>query len=224
MSFVHIIGEAITRLNELGIEVDAAAGQVTSERQLRAAEARMGIRLPQALGEFYREVGNGYAMFWQSEEARLWGGLSVPPLKELAGLLRDWKRISVYTPEAAEKYGFPYTKDPALAKRTAAKMRDWLPLIEEGNGDAICLDTGTPEGEVIFHAHAWMDGGTGDNGQLLATNLRDFVSGWASVCFQQPMDFDWPASLLSGGGVDWSGSRFRDPFRLSARHTTAGPT
>ena len=224
MTFTPIIDEAITRLNQLGVEVDSAAGRTTTDRQLKAAEARMGIRLPHDLREFYQEVGNGFAMYWQSKEAQNWGGLSAPPLKELAGLHREWNEISVYTPEAAEKYGFPYTKDPALAKRTAARMRHWLPLNGEGNGDVICIDLGTPDGEVIFHAHDWMDGGTGDNGLVLATNWREFVAGWASVCFQQPKDLYWPASFLSGGGVDWSGSRFRDPFRLLTRHTSAGPT
>ncbi len=55
--------------------------------------------------------------------------------------------MALYSPKAAEKYGFPYTKDPALAKITAARMWHWLPVIEEGNGDLICIDMSKPKSD-----------------------------------------------------------------------------
>ena len=121
----------------------------------------------------------------------------------------------LYSPERAEEYGFPYTKDPILAKRTAARMWNWLPVIEEGNGDSICLDLDAPSCPVVFDKHDWMDGGSGDNGHPLAPNWRAFLLGWGSVCFQVPDGLYWPWCFRPGGGVAWDSESFRSPFRIA---------
>src|SRR5690606_16890339 len=127
----------------------------------------------------------------------------VPDLEYLASMYTGWRDFALYSPEKAENYGFPYTDDPALAKRTAARMWHWLPVIEMWNGDLFCLDLGEPSCPVIFNQHDWMDGGTGDNGRLMAENFRAFLVGWGSVCFQFPKPIYWPDCLLPSGGVAW---------------------
>jgi hypothetical protein len=128
----------------------------------------------------------------------------------------EWRQYALYAPEKAEQYGFPYTENPELAKRTAARMWDWLPVIAEGNGDLICVDLGVPSHPVIFHQHDWMDGGTGDNGHLLADNWGEFLAKWATVCFQFPKSLWWPSAFKPGGGIAWEGEQFRDPFRIAS--------
>jgi hypothetical protein len=176
----------------------------------------MKVHLPAELREFYQEIGDGFVLFWQSDPndaEKPWGSLQVPTLSSLAEMYSGWRGLVLYTPEKADQYGFPYTKDPTLARRTAARMWHWLPIIDEGNGDTICLDLGDPGCPVVFDQHDWMDGGSGDNGHRLAPNLKAFLIDWGSVCFLHPIHWDW--CFRPGGGVDWDGEPFRNPFRVS---------
>lgn len=206
-----------------GVACSVTCGKPAPEKAVAATEAKLKVRLPAELRAFYRTVGDGYSMFWEADpndSKQPFGGLRVPTLSSLAELSDGWRGLALYTPEQAEKYGFPYTKDPALAKRTAARMWHWLPVIEEGNGDLICLDLSAPGCPVVFHRHDWMDGGTGDDGHPLAPNWSAFLTGWGGVCFQFPQGLYWPSCLLPGGRVAWDGKRFRSPFRVAG---LAGP-
>jgi cell wall assembly regulator SMI1 len=208
----------LRHLQGLGIDCTALAGEPATDEELAAAEAEMKVRLPAELREFYQTVGDGFTLFWQSDPddpKKPWGNFEVPDLSALAGMRAGWRELVLFTPEKAEEYGFPYTKDPALAKCTAARMWHWLPVIEHGNGDSICLDLGAPGSPVVFDKHDWMDGGSGDNGHPLAPNWRAFLAGWGSVCFQHPEDLYWPWCIRPGGGVAWDGEHFRSPFRVA---------
>jgi cell wall assembly regulator SMI1 len=201
-----------------GIDCAVTAGKPVNGKALAKTESEMQVRLPADLREFYRSIGDGLSIFWEAEPNdahRPFGGLYVPTLASHAALYRGWREMALYSPEQAEKYGFPYTKDPALAKRTAARMWHWLPVIEEGNGDMICQDLSDRGGPVIFHKHDWLDGGSGDDGHLLAPNWGAFLAGWGSVCFQFPEGHYWPSCFRPGGGVDWGGEHFRSPYRVA---------
>jgi cell wall assembly regulator SMI1 len=201
-----------------GVDCAVTSGKLASEKVVAATEAKMKVQLPAELREFYRTVGDGYWMFWEADpndSKQPFGGLQVPTLSSLADNYSGWRGMALYTPEQADKYGFPYTEDPALAKRTAARMWHWLPVIEHGNGDLICLDLGAPGGPVIFHRHDWLDGGSGDDGHPLGPNWRAFLVGWGSVCFQFPEGLYWPSCFRPGGGVAWDSKRFRSPFRVA---------
>ena len=158
-------------------------------------------------------------LFWQSDPndpKKPWGSLQVPSLSYLAEMYTGWRGLVLYTPEKAEQYGFPYTKDPALAKRTAARMWHWLPVIEDGERRLRSAWTWvTRSCPVVFDKHDWMDGGSGDNGHRLAPNWRAFLVGWGSVCFQQPEGLYWPWCFRPGGGVAWDGEHFLSPFRVA---------
>jgi len=200
-------------------KVDCAvtSGNPASEKAVAATEAKLKVRLPAELREFYRTVADGYAMFWQvdpNDAKQAFGCLQVPKLSSLAEMYSGWRGMALYNPEQAEKYGFPYTKDPALAKRTASRQWHWLPVIKEGNGDLICLDLSVSGGPVIFHKHDWLDGGTGNDGHPLASSWRAFLAGWGSVCFQFPDGLYWPPCFKPGGGVAWDSEQFRSPFRV----------
>ena len=216
MDYPTLLETVIDHLEGLGVACTATARDPATDKALASAEARMNVRLPAELREFYRTVGDGFVLFWQSDPndpQKPWGSLQVPSLSSLADGYSGWRGLVLYTPERAEEYGFPGTKDPALAKRTAARMWHWLPIIEEGNGDAICLDLGAPGCPVVFDRHDWMDGGSGDNGHPLAPNWRAFLMSWGRVCFQDPIHWTW--YFRPGGGVDWDGEPFRSPFRVA---------
>ncbi len=201
-----------------GVACAITSGTPASEKAVAAAEAKLNVRLPAEMREFYRTVADWYAMFWEADandSTQPFGGLQVPTLSSLVKMYTGWRGMALYTPEKAERYGFPYTEDPTLAKRTAARQWHWLPVIEQGNGDLICLDLSVPGGPVIFHKHDWLDGGTGDDGHLLAPSWRAFLVGWGSVCFQFPEGLYWPSCFRQGGGVAWDSEMFRGPFRVA---------
>ena len=223
MDFSTLLNTVLEHLEGLGVKCTAAAGEPATEEALAAAEAAMKIRLPTEFREFYRDIGNGVTLFWESDSSdptKPWGGFQVPALSALVEMYTGWRGLVLYSPEQAEKYGFPYTKDPALAKRTAARMWHWLPVFEHGNGDTICLDLGAPGCPVVFDQHDWMDGGSGANGHSLAPTWPAFLAGWARVCFQEPAHLDWPPCFRPGGGVNWEDEHFLSPFRVPG---SAGP-
>lgn len=217
MDYRSLLELVFRHLNELGITDTAVTSGPATDEALAEAEAAMQVRLPAELREFYQTVGDGFVQYWQSDPGdpnSPWGGLEVPSLSALTEMYHGWRGVVLYSAEQAEKYGFPYTQDPALANRTAARMWHWLPIFEHGNGDMICLDLGDPGCPVVFDKHDWMDGGSGDNGHPLAPNWRAFLMSWGSVCFQEPEGLYWP-SCFRPGGVAWDGEHFRSPYRIA---------
>lgn len=217
MEYKDLFDTVRRRLDSLGVKYEIEAGKLASEKVLEKIEAKIQVQLPSKLRAFYQTVGDGFSFSWQSDADDLeqpFANLQIPTLKHLASLYSGWREMVLYSPEEAEKYGFPYTKDPALAKRTAARMWNWLPVIEEGNGDMFCLELNGDNCPVIFNKHDWLDGGTGDNGHPMASNWEKFLSDWASVCFQFPKSMYWPTCFRDHEGIDWNGDEFRDPYRI----------
>lgn len=225
MDYPDLLDAVYGRLEELGASGTATGGDPATDNALAAAEAEMRVRLPVELRAFYQAVGDGFSFYWEADPdgpEKLWGSLQVPSLSALAEMYHGWRGLVLYPPERAEEYGFTGTKDPGLAKRTAARMWHWLPIIAEPNGDAVCLDLGAPGCPVVFDKHDWMDGGTGDNGHLLARNWREFLVGWGSVCFRDPIHWTW--CFRPGGGVNWDGEPFRSPFRVTGLAEPGAPS
>ncbi len=84
----------------------------------------------------------------------------------------------------------------------------------EGNGDFISIDLNSDRfGMIIFDSHDWLDGGTGENGFLMAPDLLTFIERWGHVCFCPPKTLCWK-SVLKNDGVDWDSDHFDAEFRL----------
>lgn len=86
-------------------------------------------------------------------------------------------------------------------------MHSWIPILQIGNGDFICIDGGKATSPVIYDSHE--DQGNNTNGCLLADKFESFMAGWANNCFQIPRD-DWRC-CTGKRGVKWSSSQFRAP-------------
>jgi SMI1 / KNR4 family (SUKH-1) len=217
MDYLQLFQRAQAHLKGLQVESSFYPGGHVIDWDLWAAKDTMKRPLPEDLRQFYLEVGNGLSFNWKAESAKQYppfANVEVPSLWSLGRGYLEYQDGECYSPEKAEEYGFPYTKDRQLAKRTAARMWHWLPVFAEGNGDKICLDLSLPSCPVIFHKHDWHDGGSGDNGHLLAENWKAFLTRWASVCFQCPKSLWWVSAFKPGGGVSWEGEQFRASFRI----------
>lgn len=184
---------------------------------IKKAHERLPWELDPELLNFYHKGTNGLLFSWVAKESldlQSIASVSLPNLKELVKHVESWKGILYYTPEQIEEYGFPHTDNPALAKQTAERMNNWVPLLGSGEADLICVDLGAPGCPVVYHKHDWMDGGTGENGTFMAANWTEFLESWSKVCFQDPFPKDWPEFFLPEGGIDWESDSFAEPFRL----------
>lgn len=226
MDYKRLFEQVRTRLDSLGVNYSFYAARPVLECwDIWGAQYDMKRMLPKELCKFYLDMGDGLSFRWESEPengALVFANLQMPSLESLVRQYFDWRNCVCYSPENAAEYGFPHTANPQLAIRTAARMWDWLPILYQGNGDQICIDLSEQSCPVIFHKHDWMDGGSGENGFLLAENWNAFVTGWAGVCFQWPKSLFWDSELIPAKGVNWEGAEFLAPFRISDLKTAPG--
>src|SRR5262249_14821528 len=155
--------------------------------------------------DFFTDCGNGLVYSWDHKDH--FGSLLLPPLKMLVENYQGWKELVLWM----DDYAFPHVDDPKLGKKTYQRMKRWLPLISEGNGDGFCIDCGSKTAPVVFHRHDWYDGGSGENGHLVADNLFDFVQSWSRVCFISPKNCYWPETF-SENGISWTSQFFEEKF------------
>lgn len=214
-SYRQLIEHAASHLDKLGIAYRHQAGWPTLTWSIALMERRLGLKLPRQLADFYREIGNGFRFMWatgdESDTQTEMGGIHVPSLNLMFRNWRSRRKYSLYDANAAESYGFPYTDDPELAKKTAARMWNWLPVLHEENGDEFSIDMADDSQPLIFDKHDWMDGGTGDNGFYVAEDWREFFANWSGRCFQRPKSLYWP-SVLTPNGIDWGSHEFSERY------------
>jgi hypothetical protein len=212
MTFLELFERAADHVRRLGVKVTFKRGKPLAASDIERARAKALIPIPTSMAEFYAEVGDGLEFGWTTKDDNApFANHEFPKLRDRVFQSFDTLRWRI---EWSDDYDFRYTKNPALAKQTALRMRKWMPFHDEGNGDAFCLDTALNPAPVVFNQHDW-DGGTGENGRCLADSLLQFYTDWAQVCFQFPRSLWWPTVLKKdGSGVDWTSAEFREPFRL----------
>lgn len=213
MAYLELFERVAEHVRRQGVKVRITRGKPLETAALERAGAMSFIPIPTSLIELYAEIGDGFEFGWSSKGKRApFANHDICKLEECAPKsLGDvnW-RI-----EWRDDYEFPHVKDPVLAKRTALEMQKWLPFWDIGNGDSLCLDTSVEPSPVLYNQHDWFDGGSGENGHLIAKSLLDFYSEWAQVCFQFPQSLWWPGVLNKNGlGINWASDEFREPFRL----------
>jgi hypothetical protein len=204
-----------SHVEALGAEVEVTWGSRLALPFRLLAELVAGGSFPPKLNQFRSQVGSGFGFRWRLgsrvDDLR-YGGFQLMGMFEAASRLRLRKKDVLYTNKEADDYGFPYTNDPEVAKKTAARMWKFVPVIEFGNGDAISIDKADND-SVVFDQHDWMDGGTGDNGIKIGKTWDSFIEEWAIRCFQSPKNGHWP-SVISSDGIDWESEQFDQRFRI----------
>lgn len=216
MAYLELFRCVRRYVRELGAETTFRRGPSLTVDHVERVCGTSAIPVPNSVADLYLECGDGVYFSWEHGDAS--AAVSLPPLSDLAVPSLDKVNWRI---EWSDTYDFRYTRDPTLAKQTAMRMRQWLPIFEEGNGDSMCVDTASDPAPVVFNRHDWFDGGTGENGHVLGDSLLGFLTAWSSVCFQGPGGHWWPSVFRQTGGIDWSNAEFRDPFRLTNSGTPA---
>ncbi|MBX3416052.1 MAG: SMI1/KNR4 family protein [Pirellulaceae bacterium] len=184
-----------------------------SSDDVREAENRLGLALPESYVDFVMSFADGFVVSWFIEDGPFGFAEMTTMSSSIDGILgmREWR---IFDDDSARKYGFPYVDDSELALVTNKLMRNWIPFHAEANGDYFSIDLNSNgSGRVIFDKHDWLDGGTGHNGFLMADNLFSFFNSWGNICFSQPKTLWWP-SVIVEDRVDWLSDEFDDEFRL----------
>ena len=213
MTYLELFERVAEHVRRQGVKVRFERGEPLTPVAIELERAQAFIPVPPSLLDLYAEIGSGMEFAWSSKDNdRLFANHEIPRIEECAP--KSFDNVS-WLPEWQDDNEFPHVKDPALAKKTALKMRAWLRFISIGNGDSFCLDTSRDPSPVLFNKHDWFDGGTGENGHQIADSLWDFYSQWAQVCFQFPRSLWWPVVFnKTGVGIDWASEEFQEPFRL----------
>jgi len=201
-------------LSPMGIKLRCKLNPKATTRDVDNAHSRLGLALPQSYVEFVTQVANGFELSWRLKEGPFASFEMASLDASTDGMLgmREWR---FYDDAAAAAYGFPYVDDSALAMKTNKLMHNWLPIHAEGNGDnfSINLNAGAC-GKLIFDQHDWLDGGTGNNGFVMSSDLPSFLESWANVCFSQPKGLWWK-SVIGSDGVTWNSNEFDNRFRIN---------
>jgi cell wall assembly regulator SMI1 len=218
MDYDRLFATVFKHVRGQGVKCEAWCNDPAKEQEVVEGEAAMKRSLPYELRQFYLSFADGMSLRWTADEEDLeqpFANFQVPTVSYLAEMNVGGRGIRLYSQEEAERYGSPHTTDPVLALKTAARQWHWLPVLEEGNGDVICMDLAEPGAPVVFHQHDWCDVGPGEDGHRLGESWEDFLIAWSCVCFQLPKSLWWPSTFKKGGGVEWGGAEFRDPFRIA---------
>lgn len=211
MSYVGLFLRVADYVRAIGLEPEFERNPPITKQRMEELRKRASIPLPESLLALYQEIGDGMRFHWSSgEEEGPFANIEFEPLEDL---MSEHESARSYSVEWDDSYQYPFVDDSILAKQTALKMRNWFAFHAEGNGDMFCLDTADPSCPVVFDQHDWMDGGTGDNGAVMAASLRQFMEEWSQVCFQMPTSLWW-GSVLRDGRVDWNSDEFPQPLRL----------
>lgn len=213
MAYLELFERVADHVRRQGGKVRFKRGKPLSPVAIERARSQAFIPIPTQLAELYAEIGDGLEFGWSTKRGNTpFANHELSPIKDCAPTsLEDVNWLTEWN----DDYGFPYTDDPELAKKTAIKMRKWLRFAGEGNGDTFCLDTAEESSPVLFNKHDWYDGGSGDNGHKMADSLLQFYSEWARVCFQVPSSLFWPSVFREQGhGINWGSPEFQEPFRL----------
>ncbi|WP_441248607.1 SMI1/KNR4 family protein [Kitasatospora sp. McL0602] len=151
-------------LGRMSPRVRAALPAGATEEEIRAAEAAMGVELPEEVRESYRRHNGlpGVRIRWQD------------PLYSLDEMVADWRwradDVGDFDDEDAEEDG--------VIRRKVAWSAGWIPILNHGNGDVDCIDLDPPAPERLGQIIDWThEGWTAD---YVTTGLRALLAELAT--------------------------------------------
>lgn len=196
----ELIERVQQRLDELGFEPfwQKMGKPVKASRLVRVSK-HIGVEFPPDLADFYLEVGDGAVFTWDEDNAAEKASVGFE--------LLDLQRL-VDSVESGKKHGRAWNYEFDPQRELSRLSQQWLPILPEGDGDKLCVDTGALGSPIVYYQHDWC---TERHGWKLAPNFKEFFTAWADMCFQHP---DWWNDALCAVGVDWNGPQFNQSITL----------
>ena len=216
MSLRAAIRRARQHVENQGLPVTLHYGPELTSAQFEELLSRAGDPpIPQSVIDVYSEIGDGFHFEWQEPDAHEPpfdddvhdGKLEFPTLATLVERRSDFAN-AWWASEDFAKSGY---RNPDLAQEQANRMVNWTWFVDEGNGDKLCIDFATEE--VVYFDHTGICDNIGENGTVMASDLREFLIGWSSVCFAGPGGQFWP-DAFTDDGIDWGPEYFGDRYQV----------
>jgi hypothetical protein len=214
MDFVTLFAKSIVRLTELGVTAEWYRGGPVTDQGIERVRAATTLSIPDSLLDFYRQIGNGMIFRWKvysSTGVATHADIDFPSLERIIQEYEGGKAGLIHW---IDTYDHKFAADPAEARQLAVRMREWLPLLEDFESNALCIDCGNEGHPIVYHDHSWMDGGGEGHSHVVAPSLEVFIQNWSEVCFQEPYSMYWPDVFEAATGVDWKSDEFQDQFRI----------
>ncbi|BCU75325.1 hypothetical protein [Luteolibacter sp. LG18] len=195
-------------LIERGIEPSLRGNPPCGTESIREFERASSLQLPRRISDIYTGFADGFIFEWEDSQETS-GLFGLPPLSQLTEDTQTWQdTIRSFTddPSSMDQCVAPPYREEAF--RCWNRMRSWIPIWNEGNGDHFCLDATT--GEIQYYPHAWYDGFgkiATTCGIPAGTDLDDFVVNWSRYYFTPPHHYYWGA-FLKAGRITWEPSYF----------------
>lgn len=194
LNLLDQLTRATQHLDSLGIASEGYLYEPAPVESIEAFEREFSLTLPRDFVSLYNLQSDGFTFSWEADDAS--GYAYLPALNELRLQRQSW------CTDQLDCAGF---KNITLDDTEHPELFPWLPLVDEGNGDLLCLDTDT--GKITLWNHAVFELIT------LGSSLHTFLENWSRFCFQTPKGLYWPR-VANDDGVDWENDEFDDRFRL----------
>lgn len=187
----------VERLRECGITATLEFGPAVTPADIHRFEASLLAPVPRCLFDFYLNVGDGVRFEWTAEGANPaapFCRFTFPELERLHGMIAKLRMES----ECLADHNFWEARDPVRARRHYERQLSFFPFFEQ-NTDLICIEPVGDRETVVHYQYDWSFTATGDCGIRLAGSLYEFLSGWSTVAFVEPINFWWPGTVSNGG-------------------------
>jgi len=204
------IALASRHLARKGYELHVETRPVVKGVVIDEFERERGFPVPDGLRWFYTRYSDGLNLWFAARGSLDGEGPEFAPFSAIAD--DDGIRERVETWWTPEMMGESFPGHTEEADALCRRMMHWIPILDEGNGDQLCVDASVPEGPIVSHQHDWTVGRERpDNGFVVAAGILELLEDWSRVCFSNPRSLGWKA-FKEAGRLEWTGEYFEDRF------------
>ena len=203
-------------LNKKDIDLELTINKSLSNSKVDKLFNKIHSEVHTSIKSFYTENCNGFYLHWETN--KYCGHLEFDSIQDIKEGYEEFQEyVEFIINDAYENCINPQYRDQA--NQLLKRMKNWTPLIYEGNGDSIILDLKT--GEVLYNYHDWYDGFgtlTKTNGMFISNSIIDFLTQWGNYCFIEPTIF-MDDQIREHKKVIFNDQHFNNEFKIENKLT-----